>query len=182
MLCGGVNIRLITGKSSRHQLADESSVDADSYFNGTDTWTNITGSAASIVFQGVEFILYSTLSPQGGQMSILLDYNSTTISTLSNETLVGQAVYMMTDLDPSTLHAVTIRMLGGTCIDIDKVGITPPPPSAFPPAMPQNLPPGKSTSQRLLFKTFMCLLLLGKTSISKYDPFFPPQLMQDSIC
>ena len=52
-------------------------------------------------------------------------------------------VFWKDGLSPSTVHALTVQMVGGTSIDVDLVDITLPPPSVFPPQLPSPLPQGK---------------------------------------
>ncbi|KAH8119555.1 hypothetical protein DFH11DRAFT_452873 [Phellopilus nigrolimitatus] len=124
-----------------HQLADDPSANLNGYYNGTAIWTDTPGASASLIFQGTELIIYSATSPQGGQMTVLLDNSSANVSLSDPISQLGDWVYMVSDLDPGMLHAVTVQAVGGGRINIDKVGISPPPQSPFAPAMPQPLPP-----------------------------------------
>ncbi|THH08375.1 hypothetical protein EW145_g2738 [Phellinidium pouzarii] len=123
-----------------HQLADDPPAVTSGDYNGTAIWTTTPGASASLVFQGVDVYLYSTIHPQGGLMSVSLDSMNTSVSLDWTVRQPGEIVYNWTDLDPGTMHAITIQMVGGGRINIDKVGINPGPPSAFPPVMPQPLP------------------------------------------
>ncbi|KAI5120305.1 hypothetical protein M0805_005809 [Coniferiporia weirii] len=124
-----------------HQLADDPSADTAGYYNGTAMWTTTPGASATLVFQGTGIYLYSAWSPLGGNMSIALDAFNTTVSLKSTASQPGETAYELLGLDPGVVHALTVQMVGGGKINIDNVGITPGPPSAFPPTMPQPVPP-----------------------------------------
>lgn len=121
----------------RNQLADNATADTNGLWNGTETWTSTPGASMMLAFQGTELFLYSTLSPDGGYMSVIIDNITTPVSLNNSEVLYGSWVFSVEGLDPSWMHAVTITMLNGTNVNVDKVSIQPPTPNAFPPAWPQ---------------------------------------------
>lgn len=121
----------------RNQLADNATADTNGLWNGTETWTSTPGASMILAFQGTELFLYSTVSPDGGYMSVIIDNITTPVSLNNSEVLYGTWVFSVEGLDPSWMHAVTITMLNGTNVNVDKVGIQPPTPNAFPPAWPQ---------------------------------------------
>ena len=82
---------------------------------------------------------------QGANATVYLDELSENISTIltNGSTLQGIAIWSRSNLDPDTVHALTVEMTGGTTLDIDYVKILTPPPAVTPPAMPTPAPAGK---------------------------------------
>lgn len=63
-------------------------------------------------------------------MAVTVDGNTTNVNTTNSGPEQRQSlVYSRTGLDGSQQHTLTVKMIGGTFIDVDRVDITPPPTS-----------------------------------------------------
>ena len=114
--------------------------------DGTVIWTGTLNSSAYLIFQGTGITLYSSCSPTGGVMNVTIDNNTTRVSLWSVELLPVGPVHEITGLNASMQHALKVTFVDGEGIpnagvNIDKVGVNPAPPSAFPPSRPSPLPP-----------------------------------------
>lgn len=140
----------IPQSSPRHQLANDPLADPTGYFNGTALWTNATDTSATLVFQGTGILLYAAKIPQGGRMNVTCDWESKTVDLQSDSRQQSSVVWQLSDLDSTIIHAVRIQKVDGGRINIDGVQIIPGPPSAFPPVMPDPLPPGELLSYAIM--------------------------------
>lgn len=101
----------------------------------------------------------------GGRMNVSVDFNTTTVGLYSEVLQPVTPMYISPSLDPSTTHALMVTFwdgngIPGAGVNIDKVGVDPAPPSAFPPS-PQPL------CMRVLFLwTDMCSRCICLQSIS----------------
>ncbi|KLO19462.1 hypothetical protein SCHPADRAFT_63178 [Schizopora paradoxa] len=113
-----------------------------SYYNNTESTTNVVGARASFIFQGTAVAYYGTMWAQGANATVYLDELSENISTVltNGSTLQSIAIWSRSNLDPDTVHALTVEMTGGGTLDIDYVKVLTPPPAVTPPAMPNPAP------------------------------------------
>ena len=135
----------IPQSSPRHQLANDPLADPTGYFNGTALWTNATDTSVTLIFQGVQLLLYSAKTPQGGRMNVSCDWESKTVDLQSDSHQEPSVVWRSSELDSAMVHALRIQKIDGGEINVDSVQIVPGFPSPFPPSTPSPLPPGESS-------------------------------------
>ena len=79
---------------------------------------------------GTALYYYGNVAPWGGVMAMTLDGNTMNVNTINSGPERRQTlVYSQTGLDGSQQHTLTVKMVSGTFIDVDRVDITPPSPS-----------------------------------------------------
>jgi len=104
-----------------------------SYFNNTAHITNTTGASCTVHFRGSSIYWFSTVSPDGGLVNVVLDTQpAVLISLAQTPALYRIPVYGAQYLDPSLKHNLTLTKMGGGPVNIDFFSVLVPPNTTFP--------------------------------------------------
>ena len=98
------------------------------FHNLTETATNLRGASATLRFNGSQISYYGNYASWGSQFTIDLDgerFNASSVRAAQGErrqTLLWQHA----GLDASVEHTLTVRLVGGAFLDVDRVDVVMP--------------------------------------------------------